>query len=497
MQGNTFIPKLYKMTYVYLALPLLVFFLTWLGYAYALIFSLLLISSLYLNKVRYITDNSSFCLTPKMNMVAVFMALAWCFFAGIGYFYYQSFDYHFRNALFHDLTAYAWPVMYQKAHTPLAYYMGFWLLPALISKSLFLFSMTKETVFFIGNICLYVYAAIGVWLIFLHIAVIITAKNCRQLLIAMLIFMFFSGLDIIGYCLFPFGTQPFSYHLDWWAAFIQYSSVTTSLFWVFNQFIPTALVMLLIYNERLVKNFGLLLTFILFLAPYPAIGIGIFMCSYAIAQFVLTAQKKDFIFNYIFSVTNIIGLFWLLPIVIFYLSSNSGGIDRFSFFTDFINFKQLFLFLLLEFLIYAAILCKYFKRDIFFITAIVSLCLFPLIRLDQQNNFCMRASMPALIMLSIFVICFLFQSYRQKKDKFLREALFCLFLIGSATPIMEFYRGLHYVFDAKQINLVKDEIKTLDQENVIMPVFGYRANHQFTAGKYKDDIFWKYLAKKH
>ena len=69
-------------------------------------------------------------------------------------------------------------------------------------------------------------------------------------------------------------------------------------------------------------------------------------------------------------------------------------------------------------------------------------------------------------------------------------------LIGSVTPFMEFYRGIFYTTQARKINLVADEIYTLNKQLVVMPVFFYDANHQYTAKTYKTDIFWQHLAKK-
>lgn len=485
-----------KATYIYLALPLFIFLLTWLDAPIALLACLLFLLGFYRLGIPDFYNKSAL-MTKSIIVPAGIIAILWCFFAGVGYFYYQSFDYHFRNAVFRDLINYEWPVMYDKAHTPMVYYMGFWLLPALITKLFSFFLFSDEALFILGNILLFIYAVIGVFLIFMHLAVAFSIKNAKQILSAVFLFIFFSGLDIIGYLFFQMDVQPFAYHLDWWAAFIQYSSLTTSMFWVFNQFIPTALVVLTIYNGHSIKTFGYLFPLVLFLAPYPAIGVALLMFIYTLQQFLKAADKKEFIYAEVLSVSNIIGMFWLLPIVILYFITNTGGMNRFYFFFKFIDVWHLLLFMLLEFLLFAFILFKSFKNNILFMTAIISLFIFPLFSLDQQNNFCMRASQPALIMLCLFVIRFLFESYRENKNKLRREVLLILLLLGSATPLMEFYRGLHYTFEAHKINLVQDEIYTLNQPYIRMPVFGYGANHQFSAKNYKSDVFWQYLAKKH
>ena len=104
----------------------------------------------------------------------------------------------------------------------------------------------------------------------------------------------------------------------------------------------------------------------------------------------------------------------------------------------------------------------------------------------------MRASLPPLIILSVYIFRFIFE----KGQKTLAKALLILLLIiGAVTPGFEFFRGLYFVQKHHQLNLVADEIYTLNQKIVTMPVFGWSANHQFTAKDYQTDIFWNYLAK--
>lgn len=488
------IRNLYKATYLYLALPLFVFILTWLDLWAATLFALVFSFAFY-KLWKGIGENNDI-IHSSLFWLAIGFAVFWCFFAGIGYFYYQSWDYHFRNAVFRDLIFYDWPVFYNRANTPLVYYMGFWLIPALFGKLILLLGGKLTTAFFIGNIFLFLYAVLGLALIFIHIGVALKVNNGKQLILASFIFMFFSGLDIIGYLFFQQIAQPFDYHLDWWATFIQYSSMATGIFWVFNQFIMVGLILLLIYNERAVKSFGFLMPLALFFAPYPTASLGILAITYALSCWLKSTNRAHFFWQDLLSIPNLLGVFWLLPLVILYFITNSEGMDKLWYVFDYITPSRLFLFMVLEFLLYTAVLFRKFHKDLFFNCAIVLLVLIPFFRLDQQNNFCMRASMPTLMLLALFAVKFLFENFRDKKSKFLSMVLVLLLILGSATPLMEFYRGLHYVFEAGKINLVQDEIYTLNKRFVAMPVFGWDANHQYTAKKYKDDIFWQLLANR-
>ena len=152
--------------------------------------------------------------------------------------------------------------------------------------------------------------------------------------------------------------------------------------------------------------------------------------------------------------------------------------------------------MILEFLLYAAILAPSYCRSVFFTTAVLSLCLIPFFRLDEQNNFCMRASIPALIILSVYVIRFLLHCFHNRRGIISGVLLILLLAVGSATPLTEFYRGIHYTRKAGHLALTADEIYTLNKPFVRMPVFGWSANHQFTAKNYRTDIFWQFLATK-
>ena len=488
--------NIYRATYIYLALPLMIFLCAWLNVFCALL-CVSLFGFAFYKAFPKTQDTDVFVINGKMLLIAVILAIVWCFLAGIGYFYYQSWDYHFRNAVFHDLINYNWPVFYDKARTPLVYYMGFYLFPAALGKFIGLFISGTSTTFFIANIFLFIYAVVGVSLIFLLFAHSVRVKNIKQFFCCSLLFILFSGLDIIGYLFFQNGIQPFDYHLDWWASFIQFSSFSTGMFWAFNQFIPVALAILLIYNEKDIKNFGFILPCMLFLAPYPTFTIGMFMLIYALKCLVQISDKKYFLSYEVFSIQNIIGVFWLLPVVLLFLITNSGGIDRLNYVFQFMSFSQFLIFLLLEFLLYVLILFPSYKRDVFFITTCIMLLFIPLIRLDQQNNFCMRASIPALIMLAVFTVQFLLERFHQKNFGFGTFAVIWLLILGSVTPMMEFYRGIHYTLESGRLNLVQDEIRTLNQAYVRMPVFGWSANHQFSAFNYKHDIFWQYMARKY
>ena len=95
-----------------------------------------------------------------------------------------------------------------------------------------------------------------------------------------IIFIFFSGLDIIGYLMRilvngrweAFKTLIAS-HIEWWARIAQYSSNTTQLFWVFNQSLEIWLIVILLLQLRTNKNSQALSSLTFAYSPWAVFGI--------------------------------------------------------------------------------------------------------------------------------------------------------------------------------------------------------------------------------
>ena len=481
---------LYRLSYIYLSLPLFIFFATWLGFGIGLIANLLLGFAFY--KAFPKNCDIKLNLNSKHWIFIISIAFVWCFCAGIGYFYYQSFDYHFKNAVFRDLINYDWPVFYDRANTPMVYYMGFWLIPALVGKFLIICGASFYNAFIVANIFLFLFAFLGTMLIFLHLVNVVNCDNFKKIVVVILGFVLFSGLDIIGYKYFTVMGQPFEYHLEWWATFLQFSSFTTSMFWVFNQFIPVGILILMVYKEQNIKNFGLLIALSLFFAPYPTFSIGVIMIVLALNNFIKSPNKLNFVIENIMSIPNIISVFWILPIIVLYFISNSEGMYGYYYIFSYTTPFRLVLFYVIEFLLYALIVYPKYRKNLIFNVLVVLFLAIPFLRLDQQNNFCMRASIPLMILFYCYIITFIFDN----RYKILKYILIVLLCIGAMTPMTEFYRGFHFMAKEKRINLVADDIYTLNNRYIRMPVFGYDVNHQYTAKEYKTDIFWQWFAKK-
>ena len=105
--------------------------------------------------------------------------LLWCYMAGLGGFFYQSNDHHYRNAIFRDLVSFRWPVVYEQTGNSLVYYIGFWLVPASIGKLANLF-FSFDTSWFVANIALLLWSFLNLFFVFLLILIYTKADSHKK-----------------------------------------------------------------------------------------------------------------------------------------------------------------------------------------------------------------------------------------------------------------------------------------------------------------------------
>lgn len=501
-----------QLTIIYVSVPLLVFLATWLKPYIALISFILFVYAIYCGYFK----NKNFVCKNLLNNRTVFIMLIvisvlWCYFSGIGGFWYQSFDHNWRNAIFRDLINYDWPVHYKNLNVTLVYYVGFWLPSALIVKIISLFChFSNHLLFFIGNEILFVYGAIGLFLVFVNILFALKIKKHNRALLAMFIFVLFSGMDIVG-ALFPFFYDTSfvfkQLHLEWWSYIGQYSSNTTVLFWVFNQGIPAWLIVLMFYNNRKkIENYGILALLCFFCAPLPFIGLAVLLISYFIKN-LFSEYKKNKISEYvkkIFSVQNIVSIIFITPIIFLYFVSSvtavtgggSGGTGHYRALWGFWAIACMFVyFIFLEACAYLIPIYKQYKSTFIYYVVFIYLFMCPIVMTGKKVDFCMRTTIPMFIILVLLIMRFLFRKYNFKKYK-IRYLFLCLCLIlGSITPIFEFTRGIKGVITNKTVFESADGLRSL--ENIISyDQYGNVRSGNFVAEFPKEKTFFKYLARK-
>lgn len=481
---------LINLTYLYITLPFIIFVIGWIKWYYAIIFIFFITISLV--KIMKSTDS---IWVPSFNKINILKSLIIIIFisiivylSGIGNFVWQNSDHEYRNSIFRILVEDKWPLInyeWNSKGSGLIYYIGFWLPAAVVGKI---------TNLQFGYYFQIVWAIIGIFFTYYLICTLYK----KIIIWPLIILMFFSGLDIVGYITTSNGLNNLSFitHLEWWAGKYQYSSIITQLFWVFNQAIPTWCITMLLYAQNNSKNAIFLLSLSMLSSTLPFIG----LIPYVI-YVTLVKSEVDFhkitktniiyklkkIIKQAFTFQNFIGGGIIGITSFLYLKGNSAGqyVENLVAKLNIINILIYYLFCFLEFGIYLLIIKKYQSRNSLFYFVLISLCIIPLIRVGTSADFCMRASIPALLLLILLIIDTIIKAYK-KKDFITIKILLFVLIIGSVTSLLEINRTLYRTYDLiKQYGeIVNEEVNKKDVYTGIN-----------FSGDIEENLFFEYLAK--
>jgi hypothetical protein len=240
-------------------------------------------------------------------------------------------------------------------------------------------------------------------------------------------------------------------HIEGWAANMQYSSLTTQLFWVYNQAVPAWLCTAMLINSQTNRQNFLIWSLCYFLAPLPALGLVI-PVALTILQtpvsnlFAQLKEKRPFnsmigdLYKNLLSTCspeNVVGGGIILMISFLYFSTNSysGSFNLFN--LDQIKFSNYVNFVLVEGGLLWLILLPQHKKQIQWYVIGAMLFLFPWIKVGEGSDFSMRASIPVLFYLMVASG----KSLVHNKRRITVAVLICL-LIGAVTPINEINRSI-------------------------------------------------------
>ncbi len=492
--------ELKYLSYLYIALPIILFVIGFLKLYISIPITVIIFIILY--KVFSVSINDDEFVIDYKNIAIIFsITVILCIFAGHGKFFYQSDDYIIRNAVFRDLVTKNWPVYYSNNSMALTYYIGQWIVPACIGK-IFLF-LNPETAFMKANLSLLLWNALGVTICLLWLIKIIKPNTKGDWFLCVFAFLFFSGLDLIGMLIIQ--TYPVCIvrqHIEWWGIFFQFSSMITQLFWVFNQCIVPWIVTLMVLEEKKVNNYIVLILFAVPYGPIPCVGLALILAFKGIELLINSIKNKEikqFIKN-VFSLQNILTFFTILPVYFLYYTANSsvqGGAEGSiiyvidGLFTPTRIIIEL-LFWFVEVGIYGIFLYKKHKKDILYYLVFISLLIIPFFGIGYEFDFSMRASIPCLVVIDVWVVELLIEL--TKKESFKNNTLTAILLlivfwIGTFTPLFEFYRGINYAVNHYDINESADPIVTLEgkPEDTI--------TNFVVKNPQKSSSFYKYLAK--
>ena len=489
-------PWMLRAVYIYLALPFVIFALGWMRLYISIPAVLIVGYGLY----SIMRDTPAYPVPLRGRRtwihwgVVLLIILLVTVFSGIGRLAYQNDDHIWRNAILEALCDYDWPIYEtQEGGTvvSLVYYIGYWLPAALFGK---LFGLTA------GHVALFLWTVLGLLLFY----GIVSAYLRRYSVWVLLLFFAFSGLDIVihltnGY----FEALSGFKHLEWARFTFQYSSFVTQLYWVFNQALPAWLFTVAILLQKNNRHMVFLLGLMPLCSALPFIGLlPIAACMaltrrYAAAVGSPLSGKARFRawLRDTFTLPNVLcgGTSGILSVLYLFSSSRVSGMsadgaagfhlvwseeyyggDYNHFFWAYISF------VFFEFLIYWLLILAYQKKNRLFYVIGGTLLIVPLFAVGLGYDFCMRASIPGLLVLFLLVADTLPRMIADWKLPLLIPLLVCL-LIGLRTPFNEVARSIAETAQGNRDAGSFEIMKSTNEENFVQPI--------------ENSFFFRYIAK--
>ena len=273
---------------------------------------------------------------------------------------------------------------------------------------------------------------------------------------------------------------------------------------------------LLFFYEEKVKNYAFIVLCILISSPLPLVGLFPFFGVSGIIQFIKTEKgsRHKFFLQSILSPQNIIACLTILPIgALYYFNNdavvttpaivsldtlNNEAVANTSAISSINGFKTLFSsdnmynirtivrFYLFEFFLYVLVILRQNKKSFYIWVLTFMLLICPFIHIGHVIDFCMRASIPSLVLLMVLVFKTLLQEH--KKQTLVSYLIIVIFAFGCLTPTMEYLRAFKTVKQEKTIFL---ECLENDSNSLFEEAF----SPNFMSHEYENSFFYKYLCK--
>jgi hypothetical protein len=344
---------------------------------------------------------------------------------GEGRIFYANTDWQVRGAVLRDLVNYPWPFAYDGPDPKiLRLPLGMYLMPAWIGKH-FGFAAAEVAQLLQNSALLTAVLALGSTLF----------ATARSRLVALAVFLGFSGMDVIGALL---GGHPIYGHIERWNIY-QFSSHVTQAFWVPQHALAGwigALFYLLWRDNKAPAVLMLCVVPLLALmSPLAFIGLLPFAAHAALSVvFRRELRVRDITLPLLAVLISLPSLAYLTAAA----DTVGGNVEA----------PPIFKYLLFELLEVAPFLVGVrlaARGDRFggvtFVIVTVVLLLAPLGKIGEAVDLVMRASIPALAILSMLVADLLAAPANAAARRGYRVAL-AAFLIGLATPATEIGRAI-------------------------------------------------------
>lgn len=240
-------------------------------------------------------------------------------------------------------------------------------------------------------------------------------------------------------------------------------------------------------------------------APFPCIGLAPFILSYVFLGPMSNSDIPKLNKLKLIAISNLKQTLTIrnlvvapLIIIVFYLyyTSNQGNLGSSGLSSlsgengDTKALIRYLAFIIIEFGFSSLLIIKYFRRNTWLIISVISLILIPIYHAGVSNDFVMRTSIPALIILMIYVSNFLLTEDKTRIIQRVKVFLIISLLLGAITPVQEIIRSVDMTLLHPNQRITYD-IGTLSilDENRNVAISLYVSNEP------KRSLFFKYLAR--
>jgi hypothetical protein len=480
----------------YVFLPSLLFLLGWTKPLIAVPASILLLVGAYLcsrPEGTTIETQDEPVFSPKLLFLILILTVVIVTISGIGGFSSYSVDSWKHESFLKNLIQYDWPIGYEnvgpeKKEYMLATYIGYYLPAAAVGK---VFG------WYAANIFGLLWGILGIFLTVLWFQKVV-GKASFWLVI---IFLFFGGMDIIGYAILKAWPQNASEvaftNLDVW----MFGLSTQKLPWI----LPSNLTLLFLGPHHILPNWIILLMSlhqifyrrssrdILLLWAATPVGSAFFfvgMAPYVILGLLMTRLRK------VFSFQNMVSALILVFLVGFFIISNNGKFPH-GWIWEYYNLLEvwplLFLFCVLEFGLYAAYCPKNEHPSsnspprYWFWLSIITIFSCTMYKLGNHCEFTSKTTIPSMV---VFVVCLAvsIKNAVTVKEKVYAHTLKILLVIGFTTGLIAIsntlYGGLHAPIKCESVPHFDHYIKK--NSHGVQQLLADPA----------ESFFWKYIAAK-
>jgi hypothetical protein len=468
----------YQISIFYLSISTLVFFSTWLISPLSYFFSGLFVIVLFFwIKEVQVSDELLQEINKRDVFILVLASLILSVLSGSGGFSFQSFDYIHQNSKLNDIAKSDLPIYFQSANSFSTYYFGYYIPPGLFIKY---FNLQQYSIVYLIWTTLGIFLGLGL----LFVCINRSLKKLFSIFLFGGVFPFASSL--INYFDTPLKLITSGYEPNTKMR-LSFLSLMGNFVYVPNQIIPVLIVTPIVLFDLSKRNyirpiFPISLT--IFWSPFPFLGLLVlYGCTLLFNEYKSSfafVNMKKLIFNAFLNVLT------FCPLLI-YLTSGLSELEM-GFFYEFQEnyIPKWLIFLFLEVLIFFFFL----RKTIFYRTplqiSVLSLCIIPLYKIGLGNDFCMRVSMPFLLVLYLCLAQFIFS------NKFGSKILIFVLLLGSIQPIKIIARGF-ITFDINGYKKVSYS-KFLDTYDSLIKTYNKQIANQYLMDP--NSKFYKYLLNK-